>query len=522
MQSYMKFTTLLSIYLLCISYNIYAQNSLDIKWARVGGGDAVAVDKQGNIYSAGSFTDTFYIGNTPYVAKGDRDIIVQKFDKDGYHIWARQYSGPGDAEVIDIVTDNSGDIYLSGEHNGHLVFDKDTLHTKSIKNLFLTKIDAFGYVKWAQNITGIRSVYTFNNLASDDLGNIYMSASIEHTDSLYIGSNLFLGDYSPDIYIIKYNSNGDVIWVNRERGTYINRPFGIAVDKHGNVYNTGHFSDTTYFGSNQFINKGSVLYLSKYDSSGKLLFVKTPPQGGRGTGMDVAVTQNGDVYMCGQLSYDTINTVFGNDTLNPSQSASYIVKFNSNGDVLWSEHFPVNYALHVKTINNDVYLHLSDPDITLVKFNLAGNVIWTNKEVIKTKTPLTFSDMDLAVPYGIIVTGIDNNHNISAPLDHKRRAYTAHIGPFPLSVSNTNDYGTSDINLFPNPASQTITLKDESLTNYNNYSITDMSGRVIINDKLVQNKTHSITISQLPDGIYQLQLLGDDNLHTIPFIKSTK
>jgi plastocyanin len=78
----------------------------------------------------------------------------------------------------------------------------------------------------------------------------------------------------------------------------------------------------------------------------------------------------------------------------------------------------------------------------------------------------------------------------------------------PTGIEETR--GLIDVSVFPNPASDLITVKGSKNLPGTEYYITDQNGRQVLTGKL-DGETTSIQISQLNKGIYYLQLEGQKN-----------
>ncbi|WP_221409173.1 putative Ig domain-containing protein, partial [Reichenbachiella versicolor] len=83
-------------------------------------------------------------------------------------------------------------------------------------------------------------------------------------------------------------------------------------------------------------------------------------------------------------------------------------------------------------------------------------------------------------------------------------------------ISSVEGELSSDITLFPNPATSEITLNSESSV-FDSYEISDLSGGLVQAGNLLAQK--SISIADLPTGIYMLKVSGVDGVKTIRFIK---
>jgi hypothetical protein len=115
-----------------------------------------------------------------------------------------------------------------------------------------------------------------------------------------------------------------------------------ATDKAGNNFLVGFYRDTLIFGLDTLIyNHGGLLgtFIAKYNSNGNSVWAKTCSGNSNATGTSVAADANGNVYLGGYFQMAPI--VFDTDTLaNLGLGATmFLVKYDSLGNVLWSESF---------------------------------------------------------------------------------------------------------------------------------------------------------------------------------------
>src|SRR4051794_31698697 len=91
----------------------------DVKWlwssgaanTGYGWGNDVVVDKLGNTYIAGVFSDTLRITAASLYSKGGTDGFFAKYDPAGHLLWAKQIGGPGDDQARNLAVSDAGDIY---------------------------------------------------------------------------------------------------------------------------------------------------------------------------------------------------------------------------------------------------------------------------------------------------------------------------------------------------------------------------------------------------------------------------
>ena len=103
--------------------------------------------------------------------------------------------------------------------------------------------------------------------------------------------------------------------------------------------------------------------------------------------------------------------------------------------------------------------------------------------------------------------------------------FDAEIAPDAIAIDYRNNTGTNEItrteiSLFPNPASDLITIHASNYSYFDAYKIMDLNGRVIIEDAFGNNNGNAIIdISNLNNGFYIVNLLGENEFSTATFIK---
>lgn len=126
------------------------------------GGQSIAVDNSGNVYTAGYFRGTADFnpgeGINSLTAKGIGDIFISKLDKEGNFKWAKNIGGDGVDEVFSIAVDGSGNLYATGSFQGTVDFDPsestNNLLSAGSYDAFILKLDTLGNFRWAKNMGG--------------------------------------------------------------------------------------------------------------------------------------------------------------------------------------------------------------------------------------------------------------------------------------------------------------------------------------------------------------------------------
>lgn len=157
------------------------------------------------------------------------------------------------------------------------MFAPFTLNSTSLNNDFMVKYDAAGNVKWADCMatSGTNCSAGGYAVCTDSNNNIYETGTYEGTAKL--GTLSISSTDNTSMFIAKYNAGGTPIWLNSASLTSrYSYAFGTSVtcDRKSNVIVTGTFRDTISFGTTTLLSAFSNSFLVKYDSNGNLLWAK--------------------------------------------------------------------------------------------------------------------------------------------------------------------------------------------------------------------------------------------------------
>lgn len=244
----------------------------NVLWANSAGGlsfnqgSGIAVDNAGNGYVSGWFSGTVEFGPFSLTSVGSIDLFVAKYDPTGQVLWVRSAGGnPAGAYGVAISVDAAENSYVTGHYHGTVTFGTFALTSPFLLNdFFVAKYSSAGNVLWARS-AGATEFGIGEAIAVDTAGNSYLAG-------WYAGAATF-GPYAlhsagaRDIFVAKYDSDGNVRWADSSGGTADDRGRGVVVDGTGHSYVTGFFHGTADFGPFQVSTSGTGggAFVAKYN-----------------------------------------------------------------------------------------------------------------------------------------------------------------------------------------------------------------------------------------------------------------
>ena len=215
-------------------------------------------------YLAAGYTYSFGAGNS--------DIYLVKTDSNGDTLWTRAYGNSA--------MDYANAVFQTTDGGFVILGTKDSL-TGSNKYIYVIKTNSSGVLQWTKAITivsGHASAYD-GQQTSD--GGLIITGYIYHA----------FGGLAMNAFLIKMDINGNLLWANS---------FGGPSDEWAN--SVEQTADGGYIVAGQTYSFGAGsqdVYLVKTNSAGTVLWSKTFGGSGSDQGTDVKQTSDGGYIVCG-------------------------------------------------------------------------------------------------------------------------------------------------------------------------------------------------------------------------------
>ena len=331
-------TLLLIIIVPLKAQNIIWERTFDMEKSSSAYG--VATDKAGNVVVTGLIRDD----------NGRADWLTLKYNSDGDILWTRVFDANSwDRGAYDVATDFMCNVIVTGK-----------IHTDSTGYDFCTvKYDQDGNILWVRTFSNSDTeLEEAHSVAVDSKGNIIVTG---FTFSALSG-------YSYDYLTIKYDPDGNIIWVRTYDGGWNDFAEAVAVDDLDNVIVTG-YSDA---------NINWDWCTVKYNPEGDTVWIRRYDVGKDDRAQGVTADGSGSIIVVGVLGES-------------HNSYASVVKYSLEGDTIWIKKFTVEEITSFIDVATDAdgnillagwYYTFSDGklqgDFYTAKCDSDCNLIWTD------------------------------------------------------------------------------------------------------------------------------------------------
>ena len=249
-------------------------------WARKTGSQAldmangVAIDGAGNVYVVGDIQ----LGGIPGRAgAGEGDAYLRKHGGDGMELWTRRFRSQSGPSASGVAVDGEGNVYVVGSASGAL---PGQTHSGS-SDAYVRKYDGHGNELWTRQF-GSRGVDRASGVVVDGAGNLYVLGTTRL--SLPGQSNMDPVAGGSDVFIRKFDSDGNEVWTNQFGTQKGDAVAGVVVDGVGSLYvvgsTEGAFTGQTNSGSyDTFVLKmpdAPLLTVTPNDGAADIALGETP------------------------------------------------------------------------------------------------------------------------------------------------------------------------------------------------------------------------------------------------------
>ena len=274
----------------------YAQynTGLTALWSNSAGGfmgienaKGIAADASGNIFITGGFNaGSFTLGTFSLTQQSDYDIYVTKINSAGTVLWANSLGGAGTDIGTGIITDVSGNVFITATYSSTNLTDGNTIMQVSTnsggKDIVTVKYNNSGTLVWAKRIGGSGDEIA-NAINTDACGYIYVCGSFNSPGNITVGPTTLNDSTSTSnaLMLLKYDGTGNALWGKQVISAGGNQGTAVSGNISNNVIVAGYTASTNvYLGGNHIANSDASgttydFFLAKVQTTATDIYVFT-------------------------------------------------------------------------------------------------------------------------------------------------------------------------------------------------------------------------------------------------------
>jgi hypothetical protein len=305
-------------------------------WSVIFGGispdraERMAVDRDGDVWVAGTFTDTATFGDKgPFTSTGVRDGIVLEIDGDTAAVRTAIPFGGGSTDAtnnkvgdnygfgIGVYTDNSTGtptdfIYVTGYFSNTMrIAGGPELTSEGSTDIFVAKLDAAGGHVWSRAYGSSLEDVAHDLVVDPSNGSVTFTGFFQET--IDFGGDAITSAGLNDIFLAKLDADGNHLFSKAYGDGMDQRNFGsfktnswtsLDIDAEGNIFLGGPLVGSANFGASPIVSPGENkmdAFLAKLDPAGNHIDSKRYGDTGTQLALDIAVANSGHVLLVGRF-----------------------------------------------------------------------------------------------------------------------------------------------------------------------------------------------------------------------------
>ncbi|WP_439130169.1 hypothetical protein [Polaribacter sp.] len=217
------------------------------------------------------------------------DFWLIKIDANGNKIWSRYYGGLFTDSLYDLVETDNGNFILVGSSDSS---DTDISNNIGSYDFWVVKIDKNGAKIWEKNFGGSQPDEAFAIEKTNN--NEFLIAGNTRSTDVNVTENAG----SSDIWLIKINADGELLWEKTYGGSNFEIAKNIKKSKQGGFYIVGSSRSADFDVTKNEGNKD--VWIIKIDENGTLLSENSIGGSELDEANDVIETENNGIILVGE------------------------------------------------------------------------------------------------------------------------------------------------------------------------------------------------------------------------------
>lgn len=463
----------------------------------------------------------FLIGGVIDIADNDvsshingKDCWLLKIDANGQILWEKTIGNEFDDRIIEVIETPDGYVFV-GSISGTI-----GQNTGNDPDYWIVKLNSLGEIQWEEKYGGSRFDIVRDIKQTADGG--FIVAGISEWADFDVSDNYGLYD----IWIVRLDENGELIWEKNYGGTGDDRVCSIELSN-DNGFIVAGYSESDDVDVSESIGYGeNNVWIFKIDDNGEIVWDRTYGGDSEDVASEMKKDESGNFLVAGASG--SFNNLAGENF--------YVIKFDDDGNTIWEKDYGGSFydvASSIITSNDEYFVsgrvnsgngdvESADygwSDFWVIKLNQGGELIW--EQVYggsEREEALLVSECSENGKFLIVGTTNSIDYDIQNNYG-QTDIWCAKIADL-TATSNLNAYVIDEvISISPNPSYDGdfyVKLKD----NFKNvsYKAFDLLGRELIADEYKDVSSFEIRVPRYSGLIFIDICLNFNNCKTFKLV----
>lgn len=439
-------------------------------------------------YSMCEYNDNYFIvGTTCDNYKSPANYYVLQLFKNGGIKNEYVFGEPHQDIGKDIIVNDDG-IYVLGK-----TWDGGYVNN----DMLLSKLNFSGDRQWKKYYGGDR-----NNLG-------HKMTELADGNFAMVGFNQTVESFG-NVYIVKVNDIGEIIWANNFGDSYIDHGFDVTEDSNGNIYIAGTYGGFYSPTSNDYKNPDADIFIIKTNASGEKIWSKRFGGSSHDWAKSIITSPDGGLIICGSSQSEGLGSF-----------DAFLMKIDEDGNEVWFKTYggpEFEYGEQVQfSSDNSLYMIGTSASFSgdystdhyLVKTDINGNEIWS-QNYGSTESDYS-SSLICTADSGCVFTGWTKNGQIGKEDIVFYKISKNGDQEIISLVPQVND-SIEQILIYPNPLHDRlfVEIKTDSLDKFS-FHLFSMEGKVVYSGNINPN-SKSEHHPSIANGTYIFTVTQNDQL----------
>ena len=221
-----------------------------------------------------------------------------KIDQEGSVQWRGYFGGTNNDRAHAVVQAEDGGFVMTGFSESD---DFDISSTNGSYDFWMVKVDPFGNLEWEHSFGGSGIEVSYDIAKTEDSGYVVVGNTFSND------GHIFQNKGASDIWLIKVDEEGNLLWERTFGGSEFDLAQAVVQSKDGGFLITGNSKSSDLDAPEN--NGENDIWVIKTNGNGDLVWQKSFGGSGLDFGLDILEDENGHILVVGESNSSDFNSL---------------------------------------------------------------------------------------------------------------------------------------------------------------------------------------------------------------------